>query len=59
LSVRKDTSKKEAAEMKIWIVYLDGEPEYGNTDWYDVHDRFVDLLNGFGEDRVEMRMEVR
>ena len=45
--------------MRIWVVYLDGETEYANTDWYDVHDRYVDLLNGFGEDRVEMRMEVR
>lgn len=45
--------------MKIWVVYLDGEPEYGSSDWYDAHDRYVDLLNGFGEDRVEFRMEVR
>lgn len=45
--------------MKIWVVYLDGEPEYANTDWYDVYDRFIDLAKGFGDGRVEMKMEIR
>ena len=45
--------------MNIWVVYLDGEPEYGNTDFYDVQERYNDLRKGFGEERVEMKLEER
>ena len=45
--------------MKVWVVYLDGEAEYASVDWYDAHDRYLQLIWGFGKNRVEMRLEER
>ena len=44
--------------MKIWVVWLDGEREYASSKYTEAHERYWDLVKGYGADRVDMTKEV-
>jgi hypothetical protein len=49
--------EEESVEMKVYVVWMDDEREFASYKWQEAQDRYLQLLKGFGEDRVDVTVE--
>lgn len=49
--------EEETVEMKVYVVWMDDEREFASYKWQEAQDRYLQLLKGFGEDRVDVTVE--
>jgi len=47
----------ETVERKVYVVWMDDEREFASDKWLEAQDRYLQLLRGFGEDRVDVTVE--
>ena len=43
--------------MKIWVVWFDREREYASNNYFEAKSRYNFLVNAYGENRVEIKVE--